>query len=94
MHILKMSSWQICDKWYVADIENVGGGSGTWWYVPNALGISFEDYIYLLKDEFHATFLRYRAKENVLIFAFKEYIDANRFKNYVNKKARENHFMI
>lgn len=94
MHILKLSTWQIGNKWYTGDIEDLGHGSGTWWYIPQALGISYENYIHLLKDEYNAIFLRYHAKENVLIFAFEKYTDANRFKNYVNKKAKENHFMV
>ena len=94
MHILKLSTWQIGNKWYVGDIEDLGHGSGTWWYIPQALDVPYEKYPHLLKDEYNATLLRYHAKENVFIFAFEKYADANRFKNYVNKKARDKHFMV
>ena len=94
MHILKLSIWQGGNRWYAGDIEDLGHGSGSWWYIPQALGVSYEDYIHLLRNTYHADFFPYQADKNVLIFSFKERNDANKFKNFVNKKSRENHFLV
>lgn len=94
MHILKTTTWQSGNRWYVGDVQDLGHGSGTWWYIPNCLGVSFEDYIYLLKDKYNAKIFPYHAKTNVLIFAFDDYSTANKFSKFVNKKARESHFLV
>ncbi len=93
-HILKLSEWECNEKWYVGDIESLGTGSGTWWYVSNLLGITPKEYVELLINKFHAINVRYSVSSDVLIYAFATQAAARTFKNYINKLARQTNCII
>ena len=94
-HLLKLSTWQAgSGRWYVSDIEDLGHNSGAWWYIPRMLGITIEEYFYLLKDKYKVDYIQYSAEKNVLIFSWREYTPAKKFMTYINKKARENKFFV
>ncbi len=93
-HILHYDEWQSNGRWLCGDTSSFVNKSNTWWYIPNLLGISSVDYIMLLKDKFHATYIRYKVEYDVLIFSFDTLADCRKFKNYINKVAREKKFYI
>ena len=93
-HILKLSEWEMNDLWYTSDIESLGTGSGTWWYVPNMLGISPVEYVKLLINKFNAVKVKYSVSSDVLIYAFATQAAARTYKNYINKLARQTNFVI
>ena len=93
-HILKLEEWESNGRWHCGDVSALAAGSNNWWNIPTLLNISYTDYIYLLKDKFHATNFHYKAKYNVLLFSFSSLADCRKFKNYINKIAREKKFVI
>jgi len=93
-HIYKASEWECNGKYVVSDVEELGRGSGVWWYVPNLLSLSPVDYVKLLINKFHAINISYLIESDVLIFYFSTLEDARKYKNYVNKQARDKKFMI
>jgi len=93
-HILKYTEWEINGKWYCTDISSFSKGSGLWYHIPNMLNISYIDYIYLLKDKYYVTYMKYKPEYNVLIFAFDSLALCRKFKNDMNKIAREKNFYI
>lgn len=94
MHIYKTEEWQGGDgRWLVNDVSDLSGISSKWWVAAHVLGISYEDFVRLLVNKFHAQ-CSYRAAANVLIFTFDSQTDARKYKNYVNKVARDKHFMV
>lgn len=93
-HILHYDEWQSNGRWLCGDTSSFVNKSNTWWYIPNLLGISSVDYIMLLKDKFNATYIRYKVEYDVLIFSFDTLADCRKFKNYINKIAREKKFYI
>lgn len=92
-HIYKAEEWESAGFWHCGDVSRLSAGSNSWWYVPRMLKLSMEEYIYLLKDKFHATNFNYSAKYNVLSFSFKTQAECRKFKNYINKIAREKNFV-
>lgn len=92
-HLYKASEWEDLGRWYVNDVTDSGVG-GKWWTPMRLLGLSPQEYIYLLKDTFHASHFYYKAQFNVLQFSFDTITDARKFKNYINKKAREKNFIV
>lgn len=93
-HIYKMEEWQSpSGKWHCGDVSALGKNSNLWWYVPNLLGITPVDYFYLLRDKFHATNFHYKKQHDVFMFSFENLTDCRKFKNYVNKIAREKKFI-
>lgn len=92
-HIFKMEEWQDNGKWVCGDVSALAAGSNTWWYVPALLNLTPVEYFYFLKDKFHASHFHYTTKYDVFLFSFDNLIDCRKFKNYVNKIAREKNFI-
>lgn len=92
-HIYKMEEWESNGKWHCGDVSALAANSNMWWYVPQILDISYTDYILLLINKYNATNLHYFKENNLLIFSFSSLADCRKFKNYVNKKAREKKFV-
>lgn len=92
-HIYKAEEWESNGRWHCGDVSALAAHSNAWWYVPKILDLSYTDYILLLLNEFNATHFHYTVQANVLSFSFSSLVDCRRFKNYVNKKAREKKFI-
>lgn len=93
-HILKLEEWESNGYWLCGDVSALAADSNTWWYIPALLSISPVEYIHLLIEKFHAVKLSYEVKYDVLIFRFSSLADCRKFKNYINKMAREKKFVI
>ena len=93
-HILFFTEWESNGKWLCGDVSALAAGSNTWWYVPALLNISPVEYVKLLMDKFHCNDIHYELKYDVLIFRFSTLADCRKFKNYINKVAREKKFYI
>lgn len=93
-HILKLEEWESVGKWLCGDVSALAAGSNTWWYIPNLLSLAPVDYVKLLISKFNATHLSYSLNSDVLIYYFTSQSDARKFKNYINKIAREKNFLI
>lgn len=93
-HLLKLSEWESPTGWRCADVADLTHGSALWWHVPRMLGIELTEYIFLLKDKFHATNFFYDKDKDVLLWVWKNYIDCHNFVLYINRKSREKKFFI
>lgn len=93
-HIYHLEEWECNGKWYVGDVSALAANSNLWWYAPRLLSISPVDYVALLIKEYNVKYIKYNARSNVLIFAFDSLKDCRIYKNYINKLARQNNFII
>lgn len=97
-HLYKASEWGKDNTWYVADVVEIGTTTASLWWTPaRILNISLEDFAIMLRDVFNAKLIKfYPASENqqhLLVFAFATQAEARKYKNYINKKARERNFI-
>ena len=92
-HIYKMEEWESNGQWHCGDVSALAAMSNAWWYPMRILDLTPEDYITLLKDTYHATNFHYSIEYNVLSFCFKTQSDCRKFKNLINKQAREKNFV-
>ena len=92
-HIYKMEEWVSNGRWHCGDVSALAAGSNTWWYVPSLLQITPVEYFYLLRDKFHANHFKYQTKYDVFMFSFDTQADCRKFKNYINKIARDKKFV-
>ena len=92
--IYKMTEWQdtVSDTWHCNDVSH-GAKYAVWWVVPRLLGIAPAEYIKLLVETFHAEVL-YFSEKDVLLFKWRKQSDMRRFKNTINRIAREKQFFI
>lgn len=75
---------------YVGDLSDLKNNSNAWWIPCRILGIAPVDFIIImLKDTFNASDFHYNIKTNVLSYSWKNKDDAAKYKNFINKKARE-----
>ena len=93
-HILHYEEWEDNGKWVCGDVSALSANSNAWWYVPRMLEIPLTEYVKLLIEKFHINYIHYTAKYNVLLFSFSSLDECRKFKNYVNKVAREKKFYI
>ena len=92
-HIYQMQEWESNGKWLCGDVSALAADSNDWTYPAQILNLSPIDYVKLLINTYNAK-VHYTASANVLIFHFSSLADCRRFKNYINKKARERNFVI
>lgn len=94
-HIYRTTEWQgNGGQWYVNDIEEIGGIGSYWWTPVRMLNISPCDYVKFLIDKFNVNKIHYNRDKNVLVFSFKTQTEARKYKNYINKIARDKHYMV
>lgn len=94
-HILKLTEWQsAAGHYYVSDLEELAKRSGYWYYIPIMLGISAEDYVLMLKNKYQSNSITYNKDKDVLIFTFPTLTLARKFKNDMNKIARDKSFRV
>ena len=94
MHIYHMEEWESNGKWHCGDVSALAADSNKWWYPCNILNLKPVDYVKLLMDTYHAIDVKYLSNGDVLTFAFSTLADCRKFKNFINKKAREKNFVI
>ena len=93
-HVYFMTEWENNGKWLCGDVSALAADSNKWWYPCVLLGITPVEFVKLLIDKYNVTDIHYEFKYDVLIYRFSSLADCRRFKNYINKQAREKNFVI
>ncbi len=95
-HVLKLKEWQDTttkNRWFCADVEELGKGSGYWWYPARMLEMPLTDYIALLK-EYGAEGFEFYPRSCFLYFYWADYAKVHKFVLYINKEARKRNYVI
>ena len=58
------------------------------------LGITPIEFVKLLMEKFNCKKIHYKFESDVLIYSFSSLADVRKYKNYINKIAREKQFYI
>jgi len=94
MHIYKAEEWQSpTGKWLCGDVSALTADSNDWTYPMQIFNLKPVEYVKLLIYGYKAE-VHYSKSANMLHFYFSSLADCRRFKNDVNKKARERKFII
>lgn len=95
MHVYKAEEWQgASGRWYAADVKDLAHNSAVWWIPAKILGISYEDYVKLLVNEYKVTNMTYDYNTNTLIFSWDNQVNAHKYVLYINRIARNKNFTI
>lgn len=91
--LYRMEEWydQYSDTYHCNDVYVKGGG--VWWLVPRMLQMNPAEYIKMLVEVYHADLVYFKDK-SVLLMSWKNQSEMRKFKNWVNKKAREAQFYV
>ena len=93
-HVLHVTEWESSGKYLVSDVTDLPANSGKWWHIANLLSLKPAEYVKLLIEKFNAVNIRYILEKDVLVFYFSTLGEARKFKNFVNKQARDKNFVI
>lgn len=92
-HIYKCEEWESNGKWHCGDVSALAADSNKWWYPCNILNITPVEFVLLLKNTYHASDFHYSLKYDVLSYSFSSLADCRKYKNMINKKAKEQNFV-
>lgn len=97
MRIYKVEEWQgALGHWHVGDQSDLAHNSNLWYIPPRLLGLSLEEWIFKLKNEFNATGFKFYPDANdgksLLTFYWVNYADCHKYVLWINKQARNNHW--
>lgn len=87
-HIYKAEEWESIGKWYVGDVSALAANSNKWWHQSNIFNTSPVEFVKILINKYKASIISYTCKSDVLIFYFTSLADARKYKNDLNKLAR------
>ena len=96
MHLLKYEEWQdtISGLWHCNDVSDLGHGSGYWWHPARMLKISPATYVKWVIDNFHPDKVFHSDDCSVVYWEWKNQNDMRKYKNHINKIARQENYMI
>lgn len=95
MQLYEVKEWQGgSGVYYVGCILDLGNNSDNWAHLLKIFNVDVDNLVKLLVDEFHVDHLRYCIETDVLVYYWKSLSAARKFKNKVNKKARQIKYMI
>ncbi len=89
--IVQMTEWQSVDK-YRVNFPDLVGKTGAWLLPMRLMGVTLKEYVILLKGTYGAEIQYYKNENGDLTwigFTFDSQSDCRRFKNYINKLARD-----
>lgn len=92
-HVYKAEEWESNGRWLCGDVSALAADSNDWTYPMQIFDLTPVEYVKLLIYAFNAE-VHYSLSANVLMFYFSTLADCRKFKNLVNKKAREKNFII
>ena len=93
MHVLKLTEWQTISGWHCADVEDLANNSAHWLHPARLLGMTPADYIKWAID-FCNPIVTCNSDYTIDHFRWDRQSDMRKFKNYINKIAREKKYFI
>ena len=91
-HLYQMTEWESNGYWHCGDVSDLGHMSNAWWYPMRILELDINEYVLLLK-EYGAVNFHY-PDANVLLFTWQNQTAMRRFKNLINRTAKQKKFFI
>lgn len=94
-HLLKYTEWKTASGYYVCnDTEDLANGSGYWWLPARMMEMSPAQYAKWVIDNFKPDSIFYTNDCSVISWRWKDLTKMRKFKNTINRIAREKNFMI
>ena len=98
MHTLKYSEWSTMghsgEKWHCNDVEDLGNGSGYWWLPARMLSMTPAAYLKWVIDNYKPDEIKYNKDCSLVYWSWNSQIAMRKFKNDINKIARDKKFII
>lgn len=94
-HLMRYTEWEGANGyWHCNDIEELGKGSGYWWFPARMLNMSPADYLKWVIDNFHPDKITHSEDCSFVGFGWKSQTQMRKYKNKINALARQHNFII
>lgn len=95
-HILRLEEFECSGVWHCAAIAEIGKIGNRWYTIPYALKMSAYDYVEVLVKKFQPDNIALLEGPvgSVLTYSWKSQAKMRLFKNWVNKRLREEKFYV
>lgn len=94
MRLLKYSEWEINGRWYCNDTDGASDFAGLWWTPARMLNLSPDAFIEMLIRDFKPDHISYSREHCVLLYSWDSQAQMRKFKNWINKQARDKNFYV
>jgi len=95
MNLYVAKEWQGgSGQWYVNNTDDLGNGSGYWGHLLKIFQVDVDNLVKLLTEKFEVNQIQYNIKSDVLIFSWDTQTAARKFKNALNKAARDRKYFV
>lgn len=95
MAVLKYTEWQSgTGQWTCGDVSDLANLSNAWWHPARALGITPAAYVKMVIEKFKPDRISYSPDCSVVGFYWDKIEQERKYKNYINKIAREKHYLV
>ena len=91
--VWQAEEWESVSGWHCGCVKDLAHDSNAWYLPARILNLAPADYIKYMIDNFNP--IVHTNKDKCLIFfSWEKQADMRKFKNFINKKARECNFQI
>lgn len=91
--LYKSSEWESASGWNCNCVDDLAGWAGLWYTPARILNISPAAFVELLITQYNAK-IYYNEKTCFVSYYWEKQDDMRKFKNFINRKAREVNFQI
>lgn len=96
--LYQMKEWQtVTGKWHAGFIDTFAGDAAAWYQPARILNISPADYLSLVINEYKPDHIWVLGKDGdnpSFIFSWDSQSAMRRYKNFINRKAREINYQV
>ena len=89
-----MSEWETASGWHCGCVDDLAHGSNAWYLPARILDLTPAHYIQYVLKEFKPDNIYINKEKCLFFFSWKNQTDMRKFKNFINKKAREKNFQL
>ena len=92
--LYKLSEWESESGWHAGCVDNLASNSNAWWLPARILNISPAAFVEWVIKEYQPDDVYFSEEKCLFFFSWKSQEKERKYKNYINKKARERNFQI
>ena len=95
MKVWQATEWQsLTNRWHCNCVDNLAGDSGAWYLPARILGLTPANFIKFLFENFKPDHFSYCKEKCLCFWSWDDQNAMRKYKNFINKKAREKNFQI
>ena len=93
--LYQMKEWETAtEKWCCNCVDNLAHDSGVWYLPARILDMTPAAYLEYVVENFKPDNIHVNKEKCLVFFSWNNQVEMRKFKNFINRKAREKNFQI